>query len=122
MRSKIKTERAPRAKSQRPPSALESLHFAEIRDLAAAVNQLHHQMADQWAPMVQDLIQSRNRDQQQIEHTLDYLLDCACIPEGLTLFRSLCRYYYTLNPVAAASYVGAYREMWDSDDEGKDTP
>ena len=50
------------------------------------------------------------------EHLLDRLLDCACIPEGLALFRSLCRYYYYLNPAATADYIGAYREMWDNDD------
>jgi hypothetical protein len=47
---------------------------------------------------------------------LDRLLDCACIPEGLALFRTLCSYYFTLNPAATADYVGAYREMWDRDE------
>ena len=42
-----------------------------------------------------------------------------CIPEGLALFKSLCRYYYTLNPTATASYVYAYRDMWDSEDDAK---
>ena len=68
------------------------------------------------APSVQSVIQSRSRDHQHIEHLLDRLLGCACIPEGLALFRALCRYYFTLNPVATASYVGAYRDMWDRDD------
>ena len=72
-------------------------------------------MAAACAPSVQSIIQSRSRDQRQIEHLLDRLLDCACIPEGLALFRTLCRYYFTLNPTATASYVGAYRDMWDRD-------
>jgi hypothetical protein len=29
--------------------------------------------------------------------------------------KALCRHYYALNPAATASYVHAYRDMWDSD-------
>ena len=86
MRSENKTDLSPRPESKSAPSTLEGPHFDEIRNLAASVNQLHHQMAAQWAPIVQDLIQSKTRDQRQMEHTLDRLLDCACIPEGLRLF------------------------------------
>ena len=61
------------------------------------------------------IIQS-SRDVQRIEHTLDQLLDVACLPDGLALFKTLCRHYWTLEPHATASYVQTYREMWD--DEG----
>ncbi len=90
--------------------------MASITELAASLNVIHQQMAAAYAPIVHDIVRSRCRDQQQIEHTLDRLLDCACIPEGLALFKALCRYYYTLNPAATADYVFAYRDMWDSDD------
>ena len=66
-------------------------------------------------PIVQSIIQFRSRDVQEIEQTLDRLLDCACVPEGLNLFKALCRYYYNINPAATASYVHAYREMWDNE-------
>jgi len=72
--------------------------------------------------MVQDIIQNRRQDQQQIERLLDRLLDCACIPDGLALFRSLCRYYFSINPVATADYIKAYREMWDSGEAGQEEP
>lgn len=67
------------------------------------------------APTVQNLVHTRSHDVREIEHTLDHLLDCACIPEGLALFKSLCRHYYGINPASTAAYVHAYREMWDSD-------
>ena len=51
-----------------------------------------------------------------IERTLDHLLDHACIPQGLALFKSLCRHYWEINPQATASYINIYREMWDSDE------
>ena len=102
--------------TEAPTGDFESL-VAGITELAASLNALHRQMATACAPVVQDMIRSRTRDQQQIEHLLDRLLDCACIPEGLALFKSLCRYYYTLNPAATADYVFAYRDMWDSEAE-----
>ena len=90
--------------------------FAEIRSLAARLRDLHRQRVAALTPIAQSLIQSQSREAQEIEHTLDHLLDCACIPEGLALFKALCRYYYAINPAATASYVHAYRDMWDSDD------
>lgn len=51
---------------------------------------------------------------------LDHLLDCSCIPEGLALFKSLCRYYFAINPAATADYISYYREMWDSEAEKED--
>ena len=106
------------AASQRRPSSSPSAtpEFEGIRALAASLNEHHRQMAAACAPLVQSIIQSRSRDHQHLEQLLDRLLDCACIPEGLVLFRTLCRYYFTLNPAATADYIGAYREMWDSED------
>lgn len=91
--------------------------FAEIRSLAATLNDLHRQRVAALAPIAQNLIRSQSREAQEIEHTLDHLLDCACIPEGLALFKALCRYYYAINPAATAGYVHAYRDMWDSEEK-----
>jgi hypothetical protein len=89
--------------------------FHGILELAVSVHELHRRMASECAPIVGNLIQRRCRDHQEIEQLLDRLLDCACVPEGLALFKSLCRYYFGINPAATASYVYAYREMWDSE-------
>ena len=75
---------------------------------------LHQQAVETLAPSVREIIESRSRDAPLIEHTLDHLLDHACIPQGLAVFKSLCRYYWEINPHATASYISAYREMWDS--------
>ena len=91
--------------------------FAKIRSLAASVHAIHRQRVALLSPIAQALIDTRSRNVKEIEHTLDHLLDCACIPEGLAIFKALCRYYYTINPAATASYVLAYREMWDSETE-----
>ena len=38
------------------------------------------------------------------------------MPEGLALFKTLCRYYWDIDPSATAAYVHAYREMWDPEE------
>jgi type I restriction enzyme S subunit len=66
---------------------------------------------------VNAIIQSGERDTQRIEHQLDHMLGFCCDPDMLVVFKRLCRYYYGMDPVAAAEYVQAYREMWDMPDE-----
>lgn len=89
---------------------------SNLVDLIAPLKYLHRQKAAAYTPIVHGLIHSRCRDEKEIEHTLDHLLDCACIPEGLALFKGLCRYYWDISPVATASYVHAYRELWDREE------
>ena len=88
--------------------------------LASSLQDAWQQKAAYYAPMARRLILSRSTDIREIEHTLDHLLDVACIPEGLAPFKALCRYYYGINPAATASYVHAYREMWDSEETRKE--
>lgn len=90
--------------------------FGEIAQLAEQVNELQRQAVRTNAATVERIVRTRSRDVQEIEHTLDRLLDCACIPEGLELFKALCRYYYALDPAAVADYVNGYREMWGEED------
>ncbi len=92
--------------------------LAEVMRLTAEVQRLREQGIEALAPVVQDLVRSASRDVQRIEHTLDQLLDVACLPEGLALFKTLCRHYWTLDPQATADYVQAYREMWDDVAQG----
>jgi hypothetical protein len=89
--------------------------FAEIHSLAATVHALHRQQAALLTPIAEQLIREKSRNVTKIEHTLDRLLDCACIPEGLAPFKALCRYYYGINPAATASYVHGYRDVWDGE-------
>lgn len=66
---------------------------------------------------VDAIIQSGEQDTQRIEHQLDHMLGFCCDPDMLVVFKRLCRYYFDIDPVAAAGYVQAYREMWDMPDE-----
>ncbi len=92
--------------------------LAQLQTLTADLQVLREQGIATLAPVVQELVRSSSRDVQRIEHTLDQLLDVACLPEGLALFKTLCRHYWALDPQATADYVNIYREMWD--DEAQD--
>ena len=81
-------------------------------DIKASASRLHallHQSVVEIAPQVRALVDNGSRDERLIEHTLDRLLDSACIPEGLALFKMLCRHYWYINPGAAAVYVDTKR-------------
>ena len=84
-----------------------------IGELAKARNQLAHQAEQQYVQEVEDILRTQCRDPQRIEHTLDGMLDFCFDPGMLYLFKKLCRYYFKIDQEATASYVNAYREMWD---------
>jgi hypothetical protein len=84
-----------------------------ITALVTSLNDLHLQMVQAYTPIVQGIIQSGSQDVHEIEHTLDHLFTCAGHPQGLLLFKSLCRYYYGIDPAAAAQYVNFYREWYE---------
>jgi hypothetical protein len=66
-----------------------------------------------YEPEVQRLIQNNCRDENEIERTLDYMLDFCFNNDMLQLYRKLCRHLYFINPYAAVDYVNYYREMYD---------
>lgn len=90
----------------------------DITALVASLNDLHLQMVLAYTPIVQGIIQSGSRDVHEIEHTLDQLLPSAGHPQGLLLFKTLCRYYYGIDPAAATQYVYCYRD-WYEDQESE---
>jgi hypothetical protein len=101
-------------KANSPDSDAYGSLLDDLTAIIAPLQALHQQAVEAQASTVRDILRSGSRDSRLIEHTLDHLLDHACIPEGLGLFKSLCRHYWPINPHATASYIHAYREMWDS--------
>ena len=113
---------AKRPLTRRHQHAAESAAFDatlnEIKALAASLNDLYQQMVLAYTPIVQGIIQSGSKDVQVIERTLDHLFTCAGHQQGLLLFKALCRYYYGIDPAAAAQHVHFYRE-WYEDQDGE---
>ena len=86
--------------------------------LIGQLQQLQLQAAQQYQPEVDALVRSGSRDVQQIEHTLDGMLDFWGHGPVLEMYRRLCRHYWDIDPAATADYVKAYRGRWDSQEEG----
>ncbi len=89
-----------------------------ILTLAGSMRDLQRQAAQQYLPVVDDILRTRSRDAQRIEHTLDGLLDFCGHEPVLQLYKKLCRLYWDIDPAATADYVNACREYWDSDEPG----
>lgn len=99
-----------------PPAHSDPGASVDLPAAIAALSALHRQAIAVLTPVVQEILDSSCRDVDRIEHTLDGLLDHAGCPDGVALFKRLCRHYWPLDPQATAAYVNAYREMWDVDD------
>ena len=84
--------------------------------IAEKMQGLHTLAVTQYTPVVEAIIATRSRDVRHIQHTLDRLLDFACHPAGLQLFKSLCRCYYRIDPAATVDYISIYRELWDAEE------
>ena len=84
-----------------------------IGEIAKTRDQLAHQAEKRYALEVEGILRSQSRDPRQIERLLDGMLDFCFDPAMLCLYKKLCRYYFEIAPEATASYVYAYREMWD---------
>jgi len=98
-----------------PPSGYDAL-LRDVKGLAESLRGLQELGVAQYTPVVETIIATRSRDVRHIEHTLDRLMDFACHPDGLILFKSLCRHYFTIDPAATADYINFYRRMWDSEE------
>ncbi|MCB1968082.1 MAG: hypothetical protein KDI64_19135 [Candidatus Accumulibacter sp.] len=88
-----------------------------IHSLAGSLKDLQQQAAQQYLPIVDDILRTCSRDTRHIEHTLDGLLNFCGDESVLRMYKNLCRHYWEIDPAATAYYVNAYREYWDSDEQ-----
>ncbi|WP_291993025.1 hypothetical protein [Candidatus Accumulibacter sp. ACC003] len=88
-----------------------------IHRLAGSLLHLQQQAAQQYLPVVDNILRTRSRDTRHIEHTLDGLLDFCGHEPVLRMYKKLCRHYWDIDPNATAYYVNAYREYWDSNEQ-----
>ena len=92
---------------------------AVIGELAAAQQQLARQAEQQYSFEVDSILRDQCCDPGRIERLLDGMLDFCFNDEMLRLYKKLCRYYFKMDPKATVSYVNAYREMWDEEEDFK---
>ena len=90
-----------------------------IGEIAHACRRLARQAEEQYTLEVEDILRTRCRDPQRIEHLLDGMLDFGFDAAMVRLYKKLCRFYFEINPKATVSYVYAYRDMWDEEWQAK---
>jgi hypothetical protein len=90
-----------------------------VSKLALAQQQLARQAEQLYSVEVDSILRDKCRDPQRIERLLDGILDFCFDDEMLRLFKKLCRYYFKIDQKATVSYVYAYREMWDEEEDYK---
>ena len=88
-----------------------------IFQLIQSVHEVQQRAAQQYRPVVDDILRTGCRDAHHIEHTLDRLLDFCGSEPVLVMYKQLCRHYWDIDPEATVDYVNAYREYWDSDEQ-----
>jgi hypothetical protein len=89
-----------------------------IVDLARSVHDLQERAAQQYRPVVDEILRTGSRDAAHIEPTLDGLMDFCGHEPVFAMYRQLCRHYWAIDPTATAEYVHAYRERWGNEEDG----
>ena len=89
--------------------------FSEIKELAKQINDLAIVANEQFTVELNTIIAGQIKEPKVIENLLDRMLDFASHDNVLLLYKKLCRYYLPIDPTATASYIYAYRDMWDSE-------
>ncbi len=107
-----------RIKKPKKKRTRHSSFYRPIADLARTTQRLACRAARKYASIVETIICSECQDIRHIERTLDGLLDFCFDPNVLLIYKKLCRYYYDIDATITASYVHAYRELWDSEPKG----
>lgn len=91
------------------------LLIRELQPIIEARNMLARKAEATYTLQVNETIHGKCKDAQQIEWALSHMLDFCFDDRMLVLFKKLCRYYYQIDPIATASYVYVYRDMWDDE-------
>ena len=86
-----------------------------IGAIAQSMQGLARQAEIQYSIEVEDIIESKDRDPNRIQHLLDYILGFCFDDRMLVLYKKLCRYYFFIDPEGTVFYINSYREMWDEE-------
>jgi hypothetical protein len=99
---------------------MKSKKLEPMNDLVQAIGEhvkarelLARQAEQQYSLEVEAILKAQSRDPWRIEHLLDGILASCFDPPVLLLCNKLCRYHFKIDPEAIASYVHAYRDLWD---------
>ena len=85
----------------------------EIMKMAEQLKTLSNVAVLQYTNIVNDILDEKITDEQEIAFILDGMLDFCQFDEMLLLFNRVCRGLYLKHPGLVHDYILYYREMWD---------
>ena len=85
-----------------------------MKEIALQIKKLNEIAYYQYKPIVSDLC-SRVAPLDEVEHTLDRMLDFCGDEAFLGLFKDVCRHYFDIYPEMIAYQVNSYREIFDTE-------
>lgn len=85
----------------------------EIMKIAEQLKALSNVAVLQYTDIVNDILDEKITDEQEIACILDGMLDFCQFNEMLLLFKQVCRGLYLKHPGLVYNYILYYREMWD---------
>ena len=88
----------------------------ELYDICKSIIELHKQRYTIVKSEIEKIIKDKVKDERYIQRKLDEMLDILLFYENddsLLLFRRLCKYYFSINPMVTAQYITYYREQND---------
>lgn len=85
----------------------------EILKMAEQLKTLSNVAVLQYTDIVNDILDGKIADEQEIAFILDGMLDFCQFNEMLLLFKRVCRGLYLKYPGLVHDYILFYREMWD---------
>lgn len=85
----------------------------EIIRLAEEMQALSDEAVLQYTNIVDNVLNGKITDVQEIECIMDGMLDFCQFDEMLQLFKRLCRGLYLKYPELVKDYILYYREMWE---------
>lgn len=90
----------------------------ELYDMCKTIIDLNKQKYVIVKDEIEKIIRDNVKDERYIQRKLDKILDILLFYENddsLLLFRRLCKYYFSINPMVTAQYITYYREQNDSE-------
>ena len=85
-----------------------------IKEMALQLKKINEIAYNQYKPITSDLC-SRNAPLDEVEYTLDRMLDFCGDDAVLRLFKNICRHYFNIYPEMIANQINSYREIWDTE-------
>ena len=85
-----------------------------MKEMALQLKKLNEIAYNQYEPIAFDLC-SRIASLNEVEYTLDRMIDFCGDDAVLGLFKDVCRHYFNIYPEMIAYQVNSYREIWDAE-------